>query len=154
LNSATLSGSTAFNAAMIADSEFAISSLLPQVQAIVNRLISYQLSNPAKVKFMPVTVYTRAEYKKNLKEDAASGLPVKLALNTLNNFTERDTLALVFLENDCLNLVEKYTPLRTSYTQSSYTGTGWGNGRGRPTLDDTEITEDGEASREKTDNAN
>ena len=148
LNSATLSGSTAFNAAMIADSEFAISSLLPQTQAIVNRIIKGQIKNAAFVKFMPVTVFTKATYKKELQEDATYGLPVKIMLNTLNNFSEKETLALTFLENDCLNLADKFIPLRSSHTSSAT------NDVGRPTEDDDTITEDGEASRDKTDNAN
>ena len=145
LNGATITGTTAFNAAKIANTEFAISSLLPQTEAWVNRIISYQISNPSKVKFYEVSVYTIADFKDDLLESAQYGMPVKLAYNTLNKFTEKDTISLNFLEENILNLSDKLIPLSSSYTQS-------GSGEvGAPTLKDTDLTDDAEASREKKD---
>ena len=72
-------------------------------------------------------------------------MPVKLAYNTLNKFTEKDTISLNFLEENILNLSDKLIPLSSSYTQS-------GSGEvGAPTLKDTDLTDDAEASREKKD---
>lgn len=150
LNSSTISGTTAFTAAIIADTEMAISSLLPQTQAWVNRFISYHVSKPAFVKFFEISSYTKDAFRKQLLENAQHGLPTKLALNTLNGFNELDTLALNYLEEDILRLDEKFDdPLSSTYTRSSYTGTGWG----RPRSDDDTLTDDGEASREKSDRA-
>ena len=70
-----------------------------------------------------------------------------MAYNTLNQFSEKDTLALNVLEQQVLGISQLFVPLQTSYTQSGSSDTG-----GAPTKDDTEITDDGEASREKQDN--
>lgn len=148
LNSGTISGTTAFTAAIKADTEIAISMLLPQTQGIVNRLLSFYVSNPAKVKFFEVSTYTKDEFKKNLLEAAEYGLPTRLAYNTLNNFSEMDTLALNFLEIDCLNLNTALVPVQSTHTQSA------SDTAGAPTKDATEITDDGEASQDKTDKAN
>ena len=150
LNSKSISGTTAFSAAVQADTEMAISMLLPQTQSWVNRFLSYYVSNPAKVKFFEVSAYTKQEFKKNLLEAAQYGLPTKLAYNNLNQFSEKDTLALNFLEEEVLHLSDKLIPLQSSYTQS---GTEGSDGNGAPTKDAGEITDDGEASIEKTDKA-
>lgn len=150
LNSASISGTTAFNAAVRADTEMAISMLLPQTQGWVNRFLSYWVSNPAKVKFFEVSAYTKEEFKKSLLEAAQYGLPTKLAYNTLNQFSELDSMALNFLEEEVLQLSSKLIPLQSSYTQTSDTS----GEDGAPTKDDTEITDDGEASKDKTDKTN
>lgn len=148
LNSATISGTTAFNGSIRADAEFAISALLPQTQAIVNRLLSFYVSNPAKVKFFEVSVYTKEEFKKTMLESAQYGLPTKLMLNNLNGFSELDTLALNFLEEECLGLSDKLVPLQSSHTQSSSEIEGGGQNK-----DSTDLTDEGEASRDKKDKA-
>lgn len=147
LNSATISGTTAFSGSIRADAEFAISALLPQTQAIVNRLLSFYVSNPAKVKFFEVSVYTKEEFKKSMLESAQYGLPTKLMLNNLNGFSELDTLALNFLEEECLGLSNKLVPLQSSHTQSS---SEIGGGQNK---DSTDLTDEGEASRDKKDKA-
>lgn len=146
LNSATVKGTTAFKAAIKADTEFAISMLLPQTQAWVNRFLSYHISSPAKVKFFEISTYTKEDFKKSLLQDAQYGLPTKLAINALNGFSEKDTLALNFLEEECLQLSQKFVPLQSSHTQSGQ------QDAGRPKTDNK--TDDGEASEEKRDNAN
>ena len=148
LNSSSISGSSALNASLRADTEFAISMLLPQTQAIVNRIISYYVDNPSFVKFLEVSVYTKDAYKESIIKDNTYGLAPKLLVNSLNGFSERETLSLHFLENECLNL--NFVPVQSSHTTSN-TGS---DGSTKPTLSDTEITDDGEASRDKRDRAN
>lgn len=149
LNSASISGTTAFSAAVKADTEMAISMLLPETQGWVNRFLTYWISTPAKVKFFEVSAYTKDEFKQELLVGAQNGLPTKLAYNTLNQFSEKDTLALNFLEEQVLGLSGLLVPLQTSYTQSGSSDTG-----GAPTKDDSSITDDGEASRDKQDKKN
>lgn len=149
LNSESISGTTAFTAAMIADTEFAISPLLPQTQAIVNRLIKWKVPNPCKIMFFPVSVYTAKAYKDNLVKDGTYGLPLRLAMNTFNNFTEKDTLALNYLEVDCLGLNETFIPLQSSHTSSNTSGDTDSVTGGRPPEDVK--TDDGEASEDKSD---
>lgn len=148
LNSATISGSTAFHAALHLDSELAMSSLLPQTQSWVNRFLGYYVSNPSKVKFYNVSSYTRDEFREQLLENAQYGLSTKLAIGTMNGFSELDSLALNYLEEDVLGLSDRFNhPLASSYTTS-------GNEEsGRPSLDDGDITSEGEATRDKKDAA-
>ena len=148
LNSASISGTTAFTAAIQADTELAISMMLPQIQGITNRLLSFYVSGePAKVKFFEVSVYTKAEFKKALLEGATYGTPTLLAYNSCNQFSELDTLALNFLETECLDLHNKFIPVSSSHTQSG------SDTKGAPTKDSDDLTDDGEASRDKRDQA-
>lgn len=140
LNGATINNTFAFRMASIANSEYAISSLLPQIQSWVNHRLILTVSDPCKVKFFPVTVYTKEQYKEELLTSGSNGLPVKLAYNTLNGFSEKDTLALNFLEESVLGLGSKLVPWSTSYTQS--------NGVGRPETPDSELTDSGDRTRD------
>lgn len=147
LNSNKISGTTAFTAAIQADTELAISAMLPQIQGIINRLLMFYVSGePAKVKFFEVSVYTKEDFKKSLMEGAERGLPTILAYNSCNQFSELETLALNFLENDVLDLKNKFIPISTSHTQSG------SNTGGAPTKDSGELTDDGESSRDKANN--
>ena len=145
---ANVSGSTAVNAALRLDSEFAISTLLPQIEGWINRHLSYELSNPSKVKMFNTTSYLKAELRKELLESAQYGLPTKLAVNTIHGFSEADTMALNFLEEQVLGVTDLFRPLQSSYTQSGTSSTG-----GAPTKDDATISDDGESSRDKRENA-
>lgn len=154
LNSTELSGTTEVLTALKVDTEFAISSLLPQTEAFVNTFLSFYVSNPSKVKFFEVSVYTKNDLKEDLLQSAQYGLPTKLAYNTLNGFSELETLSLNHLEEDILGLhdIFKY-PLSSSFTTNNDTeGTDPVTG-GRPTSDSGDLTDDGEASREKRDKA-
>lgn len=147
LNSSTVSGTTAWTGAIKADMKYAQASLLGLTQAYLNRFLSYQVSNPAKVKLLEVSPYTREEFKKTLLEDATYGMPTILAANSLNGFSELETLSLNFLEHDILKLSEKLVPLQSSHTQSGDKESG---GQEKPA---SELTDDGESSREtKRDN--
>ena len=146
LNSSTISGTTAFTAAIKADTELAISMMLPQIQGWTNMFLGQHLSNPCDVIFHEVSAYTKDEFKKGLYQDFQFGLPLKLTLNAFNGFSERQTLAMNFLEIDCLGLNEKFIPPQSANTQSGSSNTG-----GAPKKDSGELTDDGEASREKND---
>ncbi len=144
LNSSTISGTTAFNASIKSDTEFAISMLLPQTQSIVNRILSYYVDNPSKVKFFEVSAYTKEAFKASILKDNEYGLAPKLLVNSLNGFSEKETLSLNFLENDVLNL--HFTPVQSTHTTSSKES-------GGQTKSDLDLTDDGAASRDKRDKA-
>ena len=146
LNSASLSNAEEVRSANKADSVFAITALLGQIQGWVNRMLSYHVSNPAKVKFFNVSTYTRDAFKESMQKDLQYGYPNILAINSLNGMSELDTLSMNFLENDVFGLTEKFKPLTSAATVSHM------DGNGAPTKSDTEISGDGEASREKRDN--
>ena len=82
-------------------------------------------------------------------EAAQNGLPTKLAYNTLNQFSEKETMALIQLEEQVLGLSKLLVPLQTSYTQSGTSDTG-----GAPQKDSSDLTDDGAVSRDKADKAN
>ena len=98
-----------------------------------------------------MSAYTKGELKKELLESATYGLPNRLALNSLMGINELETLSMLNLEIDVLGLHKKMVPVSSSYTMSGNIADG---GNGRPTSDDTEITDDGESSRDKRDKAN
>ena len=145
LNSTTLSNSEGVRSANRVDTAFAISSLLGQIQGWVNRILSYHVSNPAKVKFFNVSIHTKDVLKESMQKDMQYGFPNVIALNSLNGFSEMDTLALNYLETDVLNLKDKFKPLTSANTVSSKES-------GGQEKSDLEITSDGEASRDKRDN--
>ena len=147
LNSAEISGTTAFLAAIKADTEFAISSLLPQFEGWFNRIIGFVVNNPSFIRFYHVGRLTRDDFRKEMLENAQYSLPSKLAIMSLDGLDALQVLSLNHLEENILKLGEKFNdPLKSSYTSSSSDG-------GRPVSDDSDLTDDGEASRDKSDRA-
>lgn len=144
LNSASISGTTAFEAAIKADTELAISMLLPQTQSWLNRMLTYWVSNPAKVTFFEVSSYTKETLKKDLLESCQYGFSNILAYNSLNGISEKSTIALNYLEGTCLNLTAMFKPLQSSHTQTTDTSdTG-----GAPIKDPEDLTDNGSKTRE------
>ena len=142
LNSVTLKTSAAFEAVVKADTEFAISSLLPQTEAWLNSFVARYVTNPCRIKLFEVSVYTKDNLRKELLENAQNGLPTKLTINAMSGFSELDTLALNFLEEEVLNLSDKLVPLSTSYTQSEKQA-------GGQEKDVTELTDEGAETRDQ-----
>ena len=148
LNSASITGTTGLLAAIKLDSRMAISSLLPQVEGWLNRFLSYYLTNPCKVKFFNVTYFTKDDLKETLLKDAQYSLPTKLAVNILNGYSELETMAMNYFEEDVLGLNEKFIyPLKSSHTATANENVG------RPASDPEDLTDDGEKSRIKSDRA-
>lgn len=145
LNSAEISGTTAFHASLHADENFIIPFLLPQFSGWLNRIIGNVVTNPCKIHFFEVGRLTRDEYSEELLKKAQYSLPAKLSVMSLNGLDPLDVMALNHLEENVLKLSEKFiNPLNSSYTSSG----------GRPSLRDDEISEDGESSRDKSDKKN
>lgn len=145
LNSAEITGTTAFMATIKADTEFAIATLLPQIGGWMNRILPYVVSNPSKVHFYHTGRLLRDEFRKELLENAQYSLPTKLAIMSLNGIDALDAMSLNHLEEDILKLGEKFDdPLKSSYTASNNEG-------GRPSSDDSDLTDEGDASRDKRD---
>ena len=142
LNSASVSNSVAWNGAIKSDEDYALSSLLPQTQAWINRFLSYRLKTPCLVKFLETTKYTKDAFKESVRQDATYGVPTKFLINTLNGFTPYETLVMNMVEEDIFDLSEEFIPLQNSHTQSS-------GEVGRPSLPDDQISGEGEATRDK-----
>jgi len=148
LNSSTISGAEAFRSATRADTEFAISALLGQIQGWTNRMLGYQVSNPAKVKFFEVSAYTKDAFKESLQKDLQYDATKILAINALNGISELDTLSLAFLGNDILDLPNRFKILTSANTVSnSSDGT-------KPEVSDTQISDEGSETRDQNKNDN
>lgn len=146
LNSASISGAEAFRQATRSDTEFAISSLLPQIERFVNRFIGLHINHPARVKFFETSAFTISDFRKELLENGQNGLPTQLAINACSGFSEYETMALNFLEQDCLKIGSKFKPMATSYVQS---GKNEGGGQEKDLRD---LTDEGAETQDKEKN--
>ena len=133
-------GTTIYRAHMIADMENALKPLLGEIEIWINRHLTYNLSNPAKVKYLETSPWMKNEKKKELIESAQYGIPVKMAVAALDGFSPLEVLRMQFLENDTLSLHTSWVPLQSSYTQS---GNNQGGGQEKDTL-----TTEGENTKE------
>jgi hypothetical protein len=142
IGSNNIKNTAAFNAWLKYESNFAIGSLMPQIEGFTNRMLRLNVSNPCKVEYFRVTIYTKDDMRKSLLESCQYGFSNRLAYNTFNGISEKATIAMQFLENQVLMLQEKMIyPLQSSYTQSSST-------TGRPKTPDDEIEDSTERSRD------
>lgn len=147
LNSSTISGAEAFRAATKADTELAISALLGQIQGWTNRMLSYQISNPAKIKFFEVSAYTKDALKESMQKDLQYDSSKMLCINALDGISELDTLSMTFLANDILDLPNVFKPLVSANTVSNSDG-------GRPESLDTSISDEGSRTKDQNKNDN
>lgn len=151
INSNNITSTAAFNAWLKSETEFAISSLIPQVNGFVNRKLSYELSNPAKVEHFEVSVYTQKELAEQLLSANQYSYSYRLAYGTLCNISEKQTLAQLYLETQVLKLQDLMKfPLSSSFTQTGgNTEDGYTSetGQGRPVVDDDKLSDSGERSR-------
>lgn len=149
LNSNKITSSAAFEAWLKEETEFAISTLIGQINGFTNRFLSYHVTNPAKVEHFEVSIYTKDQQAKQLLESCQYSFANRLAYNTFNGISEKDSLAMMYIENEVLNLPElmKY-PLSSSFTASGKDEVGE-VGEGAPKKDATELSEEGDRSRNR-----
>lgn len=133
-------GASIYRAHQIADMTNALIPILDQIQNWVNRYLSYVIGDHAKVKYIKTSPWLKSETRKELLESAQYGVPVKMALASLNGFSPLEVLSMQFFENDCLSLHDKWIPLQSSYTMSS------------DTKEKDQLTDEGELTREKEKN--
>lgn len=145
-------GVTATNAQIISDSRIALSALLPQIQAFVNNYLDLNgFRDHCLIKYLEVTPYTREQKKKELLQSGQYGIPTRLAIAALDGFTPMEALSLLYLENDCLELVDRMIPLSSSWTKSSEQVSDQvskDGSEGAPTKDDGDLSESGAETRE------
>ena len=142
LNSSSLPNAEAVRSANKVDTNLAISALLGQIQGWVNRMLSYQVSNPSKVKFFHVSSYTKDALRESMQKDLQYDSSKILYINALDGVSELDTLSMAHLANDILDIKNKFVPLTSANTVSSSEG-------GAPTKSDTEISDEGDNTRQK-----
>ena len=145
------SGTTIYEAQIIADMEIAQSTLLPQVQRYLNLYFNYTIgTGHGYFKYIDgVCPYTRRQKRKELVESAQNGFS-RMSIGILDGNTALEQISMLKLEKD-LGLVDLMSnPLSTSYTQSGSTpesGTDPIKG-GAPEKDTDDLTDKGSKSRE------
>lgn len=141
-------GSTIYEAQIIADMEMAHSTLVPQVNRYLNLYFKYVIGDKhAHIKYIDgVCPYTRKTKRKELLESAQNGFS-RMAVGILDGNTSLEQISLLKLER-ALGLVDLMSnPLNTSYTKSG-SDTDPING-GAPTKDAGDLTDEGSNTREK-----
>lgn len=144
------SGTAITNMQTILDMKMGQATLLPQVQRWLNLYFNYVIGEDhAYIKYIDgVSPYTRENKRKELLESAQNGLPTKLEISILDGKSPLETTSMLYLENEVLGLTEKLIPLSTSYTKSSSDAADPVTG-GAPTKDDTDLSDEGDATRNK-----
>lgn len=143
------SGTTIYEAQIIADMEIAQSTLLPQVQRYLNLYFNYVIgTGHGYFKYIDgVCPYTRRQKRKELLESAQNGFS-RMSIGILDGNTALEQISLLKLEKD-LGLVDLMSnPLSTSYTQSNKSDTDPING-GAPSKDSGDLTDSGSKSKER-----
>lgn len=132
------------NAALKAESAYVLSTVLPQINAWINLQLYLNVSNYCKTECLPVTIYTKEDYRKAMLEAMEYSYSYRLAYGTLLDMSERDTMAMLQFEINVLGMQNLMMhPLASSHTQS-----GAGDGEvGRPQTPDEELSPSGERSR-------
>ena len=146
------SGTTIYEAQIIADMKIAQSTLLPQVQRYLNLYFNYIIgTSHGYFKYIDgVCPYTRRQKRKELVGSAQNGFS-RMSIGILDGNTPLEQISLLKLERD-LGLIDLMSnPLSTSYTQSGSqptTDTDPING-GAPSKDSDDLTDSGSKSKER-----
>lgn len=149
INANNITSTAAFNAWLKAETEFAISPLIPQIDGFCNLQLSYMVKKPCKVKHFECSTYTQKDLAEDMLTSCQYGYSNRLAYGTLIGVSEKEQLAQIYLETEALKLQDKMIyPLSSSFTTSSegYTPE---VGQGAPEKDDDELTPSGDDSRNK-----
>jgi hypothetical protein len=147
INANNITSTAAFNAWLRAETEFAISPLIPQIDGFCNLQLGLIAKKPCKVRHFECSVYTQDSLAESLLTSCQYSYSNRLAYGTLIGVSEKETLAQIYLETEVLKLQDKMKyPLSSSFTTSNdgYTSE---IGQGAPTKDDDELTPEGDASR-------
>lgn len=120
-------------------------SVVKSIECMVNRYIHRKTyGKNFKVTFLDCSPFNRKEVGDAYLKAAQFGLPTISFYAASQGMSPEDVDGMNFLEDTVLKLKEKLTPLQSSATMSST-----GNDPGRPESDPEDLTEDGEATRER-----
>ena len=147
LDNTIINNNTGIKSALLADTLLAQKSLLPQIEAWVNRMLDIMVpNNYIRVEYMPdVSPYNKSEKISELKEAATLGVPgAATKYSALLGISPLDSYSFNVLEHKILKIQDNWIPLSTSYTQGGSSNTG-----GAPTKPDEELSDEGAASRNK-----
>jgi len=141
-----VNNSALIKAALKSESAYVLSSVLPQINAWTNLQLLINVSNYCPVHLMPVTIFTKDDYREALLEANQYSYSYRLAYGTLLGFSERETMANLMFETQILGLqnLMQY-PLQSSYTTSNDGDVG----QGAPEKSEEDLSPAGEKSRNR-----
>ena len=101
-----------------------------------------------RYKLLDMTTFNQSEVQDQVLKQAQNGLPNKFTLGAVNGMSVCNVLGNSYVENTLFKeMFMEWTPLQTSYTQSSDS-----EDVGRPTIDDGDLSPTGEAARDNDTN--
>ena len=136
--------SATLNVSIKADMQM-VFDLSRQIERNINRLLKMKVGKyKFKIELLDITFYNKDEMVNSYLKAAQASLPTKTMACSALGINPLDMLGMTFLENEVLDLVNKFEPLATSYTQSS------NDDGGAPTVEEKgeQLTDAGELSRE------
>lgn len=153
LNTSRITTQAGFEAALKCETEFALSSLLPQIDGFVNLITETELGEKGRkvVHHLEESVYTKGKFAETVLKSNQYSFSNRLLYNSCLGISEKTTLINEYLENDVLELPALMNhPLSSSFT-SSGTDDGYTSeiGQGRPTKDAGDLSDDGSKSRDR-----
>lgn len=128
--------------------------IVKSIEDVVNRFIQAQsYGKNFKVTFLDCSPFNRKEMGDMYLKACQYGLPFISMYAASQGMSQSEVDCMSFLENDVLNLTERFVPLQSSSTQSaaSSDGNGATDECGAPTKDVGDLTDSGEQSREDGD---
>lgn len=123
--------------------------IVKSLECVVNRLVqSYSYGKNFKVTFLDVSPYNRKEMGDQYIKACQYGLPMVSYYCASQGVSQSEMDCLNFLEDEVLNVKERFDPLASSATQSSADSEAATDEGGRPESDVGDLTDAGEESKE------
>lgn len=118
--------------------------VLTQIERWVNRYLKFQFKSLMfNVDILDVTIFNEQEKYKMFLEASQFGLPFKNHLSATVGLSPIETMNMAYLENDILELHEKFIPLMSSHTMSSEDLANRGKAEdGRPKKDEAQRSDE------------
>lgn len=123
-------------------------SVVKSIEGAINRLLHAQsFGKNFKVTFLDCSPFNRKELSDGYLKACNYGIPMLSYYAAAQGMTQQEMDGMNFLEDDVLDLKQRFTPLQTSTTLSKDDQ----SSPGRPKKDVGELTDSGEASQETND---
>ncbi|SDX95288.1 hypothetical protein [Thermoactinomyces sp. DSM 45892] len=120
--------------------------LLVQIERWLNRFLKFLYRDLLfHVSILPVTIFNQQDMYKMYLEVSQYGVPIKNHLCATVGLSPIETMNMAYLENDLLELHDKFIPLLSSHTMSPDEL----KNEGRPPAESNEISDEGSRSQDK-----
>lgn len=128
--------------------------MMSQAQRLINRILKNMSGTVKfKIEFLPITIFNEDEKAAMYKDAATLGIPgSKLAYAATIGMKQVDLPGLSFIENTIIDC-GSWMPLQSGYTGGGTTSASGDDG-GRPPVDDVDLGEAGEKTRDAGSNDN